>query len=239
MHLAERGIYVMISLIIVIGMIMVRIAPDFLETYYLAEDGILEWLTVAILLFCACFCFRRAARLRSARPALFLLSLVFVGLAFVFGAGEELSWGQRIFAIETPEWLEERNKQQEFNLHNLMVGDISVNKVVFGKILAVTLASYLFLLPWLAGRFPRVNRLVERFGLPLPTWVQALAFLPALILPDLLVPSGESDELREVCGGLMLVILFCFPRNAYIYSPDWRVGEARTDREGFNPLSSP
>jgi hypothetical protein len=225
-RLEERAIYVMIGLLIVAGMIMVRVAPDFLESVYLAEDGILEWLTVAVLVFCAFLCFQRAVRLRSVRPALFVGSLIFLGFVFIFGAGEELSWGQRIFGVETPEWLEKHNKQQELNVHNLMLGDFSVNRRIFGTMFTLMLASYLFFLPSLAGRFTRIGRLVERFGLPLPTGIQALAFLPAIILPDLLVPSGKSDELREACACLMLLILFCYPRNGYLYSPDWKLGDA-------------
>ena len=218
MRLAERAIYALIVFIISIGVILALVSPEFLENYYLAEDGILEWLTVSILLFCAGLCFRRFYCLKSFRSTPFLLSLIFIGLAFIFCAGEELSWGQRIFSIETPDWLKEKNQQHEINLHNLVIGDISINKVIFGKILSISLGFYLFVLPFLSNRFSRLNHIVEGLALPLPTRTQALAFLPALILPDLLISSGESDELRENCVCLMIVILFCFPKNGHIYS---------------------
>ena len=229
MTLAERAIYMIIVLIISLGMIIARVDPEFLETYYLAEDGILEWLTVIIILFCAFLCFRSATCLWSIRPKLFILSLITIGLGFIFCAGEELSWGQRIFSIDTPEWLKERNQQNEINVHNLMVGDISINKVIFGKILSISLALYLFVLPWLTNRFTRIKHQAENLALPLPTLTQAVCFLPALILPDLLIQSGESDELREACGFLMFIILFCFPKNSYIFSPEWRVPQEKKD----------
>ena len=49
--------------------------------------------------------------------------LIYLGLAFLFffGAGEEISWGQRIFGFETPKSLTQVNKQDELNLHNLSV----------------------------------------------------------------------------------------------------------------------
>jgi len=218
MPVAERAIYALIVIIIAIGVIVARASPKFLDDYYLAEDGMLEWLTVSILLFCAILCFWRFHTLKPIQSTPFLFSLILIGLGFIFCAGEELSWGQRIFAIETPEWFEARNQQHEMNVHNLIIGDISLNKVVFGKILSLSLAFYLFVLPSLSGRFSRINHIVERFGLPLPTRTQALAFLPALVLPDLLISSAETDELREACGCLMIMILFCFPRNGYIYS---------------------
>lgn len=47
---------------------------------------------------------------------LFLIGWVL--LMFVF-AGEELSWGQRLFGFATPEVVGRSNIQNEFNLHNL------------------------------------------------------------------------------------------------------------------------
>jgi hypothetical protein len=53
--------------------------------------------------------------------------LVYLGLAalFFFGAGEEISWGQRILGFETPETLSAINRQEEFNLHNLSAWEAS------------------------------------------------------------------------------------------------------------------
>ena len=41
------------------------------------------------------------------------------GTVVLFIAGEEISWGQRIFGYPTPDWIVERNRQREFNFHNL------------------------------------------------------------------------------------------------------------------------
>jgi hypothetical protein len=53
--------------------------------------------------------------------------LVYLGLAviFFFGAGEEISWGQRILGFQTPESLSDVNRQEEFNLHNLSAWEAS------------------------------------------------------------------------------------------------------------------
>ncbi len=40
-------------------------------------------------------------------------------LAFFFAAGEEISWGQRIFHFASPAALESANAQGELNIHNL------------------------------------------------------------------------------------------------------------------------
>lgn len=47
--------------------------------------------------------------------ALYLL----LGLGLAFVSFEEISWGQRIFAIATPEYFDENNVQGELTIHNL------------------------------------------------------------------------------------------------------------------------
>jgi hypothetical protein len=37
----------------------------------------------------------------------------------LFAAGEEVSWGQRLFDLETPQVLVDGNRQDELNLHNV------------------------------------------------------------------------------------------------------------------------
>ena len=46
------------------------------------------------------------------------LYLIFA-CAFIWAAGEEISWGQRLFGFETPEFLRTVNTQNEFNIHNI------------------------------------------------------------------------------------------------------------------------
>lgn len=47
--------------------------------------------------------------------------VLLLGLVFFFGAGEEISWGQRILHYCTPQNINKLNVQGEFNIHNLEV----------------------------------------------------------------------------------------------------------------------
>ncbi|MBK5932214.1 hypothetical protein [Halochromatium salexigens] len=219
MRPGEWLVYVSVVFLFATALGLELVAPERLETVYLAEDGVLEWLIVIIFAFLAGLCFWRALQLRRMRSGAFVGVSVLLGLAFIFGIGEELSWGQRIFGIETPGPLKRYNKQQELNIHNLKVGRINFNQLIFGWLLFLGLALYLLVLPWLADRYAQVRAWVDHLGLPLATRLQALAFVPVLILPQQLLASKESDELAEVCGALLLVAVFCYARNRSIYSP--------------------
>ena len=78
------------------------------------EDGIVEsWTAFAYLLAGGLFFL---ATTTSRRPRLVLWGLAAL---MVFIAGEEISWGQRIVGLETPEQVAAHNVQQELNVHNL------------------------------------------------------------------------------------------------------------------------
>lgn len=85
-----------------------------------AEDGLYEWAT-----FVAYACAVPVAGIlawRWLRQGLRLRGLAYLALTlgFIFIAGEEISWGQRIFDFAGPEALVEHNQQSEANLHNLL-----------------------------------------------------------------------------------------------------------------------
>ena len=85
----------------------------------MAEDNIVEYATFFAYLLGALVAMNLALDLRRQREALFFLSYSFLAVGlFVIGM-EEISWGQRIFNIETPSVLEASNWKGEINFHNI------------------------------------------------------------------------------------------------------------------------
>jgi hypothetical protein len=78
------------------------------------EDGVFEWTTAGFYLWAAILFVLAVRGLKIGRIWLAGLSL----MCFMV-AGEEVSWGQRVFGFDTPESLEESNVQSEFNFHNV------------------------------------------------------------------------------------------------------------------------
>jgi hypothetical protein len=87
------------------------------------EDRLIEYLTAVFLAVSGVLFIRSSAfslrektfQYRKLRTVMFVLA----GLVFLVAAGEEVSWGQRIFKFETPETLVALNDQNEFNFHNI------------------------------------------------------------------------------------------------------------------------
>jgi hypothetical protein len=84
------------------------------------EDGLFEYLTALFFLIAALFFILFFANSKSALTN--YMKFVILVLAFLcfFTGMEEISWGQRILGIETPERMKELNYQQETTLHNLI-----------------------------------------------------------------------------------------------------------------------
>ena len=87
------------------------------STYHdlIQEDSWVENFTAICLFLSGLFLIVTALVEHRALPlCIYILS----GVAFLFAAAEEISWGQRIFGFHTPDYLMDLNRQHELNIHN-------------------------------------------------------------------------------------------------------------------------
>jgi hypothetical protein len=92
-------------------------APEWVPGAWTREDGPVEYAGFACFLGGSVLAFLAASRSRSARW--WVVGAAALGIVLLVAAGEEISWGQRLFAIETPSVLVDGNRQDELNLHNV------------------------------------------------------------------------------------------------------------------------
>lgn len=105
---------------VVLAVIFVVVRPFFYTVQL--EDQAVEWAQFTMCAFAAAMSFLAAITFaRGGRPGLALLMTV-TGLGMLGLTGEEISWGQRVFGVVTPEELGSVNHQAELNLHNINVG---------------------------------------------------------------------------------------------------------------------
>jgi len=82
------------------------------EDHFYENSGAISFLLASILFFATS---RKTDKNLKLRKTLFIL----LGCFFLFGFLEEISWGQRIFNIATPQEFKDVNVQNEINIHNL------------------------------------------------------------------------------------------------------------------------
>lgn len=168
----------------------------------LDEDGPVEWLTFFCLMTAAALAWRIARRLRGSGDVRRWFFIAFC-LGSLFSGFEEISWGQRLFGIESPEFFMERSDQQEINLHNVLQPILNLKtKHVAG----VVLALYGVALPLLARSKPNVASLCRRVGLVVPPMSMLAAWLLAgLAMID--EPTGYEEEIGEFLFSVCFVLL--------------------------------
>jgi len=209
---AEWTVLGVLAALTALGVVLAIQDPRLFRSYT-SEEGIVENLTVVALLGGAAVCVGRAWRLRQRRSRRFRLATILLAMLFLGAAGEELSWGQRLFALETPEFFRHHNIQRETNLHNLVVKGVKVNKLVFGTGLSIVVLAYCSVLPWGYRRWPRLRQLADSLAVPVPR-TRHIAWYAVLGLAALLTPSKFRWEVLELVNATMFLLFTALPFNA-------------------------
>lgn len=201
----------------VLGIYLSIFNQAYFDTVYTLEDGLLEWLTVVALFTTAAVTFNRAVKFASTQSKVFVgMNLLFAAI-FLFGAGEEISWGQRIFGWETTDYFSENNAQNETNIHNLKINGVKINQLIFGTIFSIILFSYLLILAPLYHRREKFRQFFDSLGIPMPKLYQVCGYFVILIAIEVIIKefSGtlRRGELTEFVTSFWVLINVAFPTN--------------------------
>ncbi len=212
-------LYSILSLVFAFGLYFAFTDLIYFNEVFTVEDGIIEYATAFALLCISLLCFYRLITVGKAKPLLWKISVFVFTVIFIFGAGEEISWGQRIFNIESSDFFLENNAQSETNLHNLVVGGKKLNKIIFSQLLTLVLVLYLLVIPLLYRRKNWVKNLMNTFAVPMVKWHHTLAFLLVTLLV-VINPSDRKWELYEFAFGIIFFLIFLYPLNKFIFKKE-------------------
>ena len=135
------------------------------------EDRLVEWLQFGLLLAASLLFALVSVRLfRAGRASFGALYLLIAGGVF-FVAGEEISWGQRVLGLHTPEVLAAVNSQREISVHNIYsLHSAFIHAVMLG-------AAYGTIAPLFSLMFASRHRGVGQVLVP------PLCLVPAFLVP--------------------------------------------------------
>lgn len=176
-------------------------------------------LFITAVLFLMAFLRSRRSEHRTNNPPLKQLSYIVLALIFIFGAGEEISWGQRIFNIETPEVLQKENVQDEINIHNMAIFEGKGSLVTVDTLFTTFALTFTLFIPLVASRYKAFERFISRL-MPVPHWSLGLLFLANFMLAKaakvLFVSSYQNpaipflqgvQEIKEGNYGVLFVLV--------------------------------
>ena len=214
------------------------------------EDGIFENLT-ALYLFLTSVIF--AASLVLFKKSSWLMKLSYAGLALLFflGAGEEISWGERIFHWDDRNLIRGVNVQGELTLHNLKYfqGEESILPVSASQIFIIFAFTFAVLIPLACAVSPQINQFVAPRFPVLPLYPGLLVLLTyafqKLMLrilplisglykhPSMPIPQGVH-EIRE--HGYTFALLAAA---AIYFSREWAAKKAAERQSIGSNLAAP
>lgn len=167
------------------------------------EDGIAENLSFLFYLVAGIFLLMASfnnthSQARGVLPVL-------LGLFFVVVAGEEISWGQRLFNFDTPGLMAKENTQGEFNFHNLSAVDKNDSILNQHTLLNIFVLLNGVVIPIAYYFFGFVNSMITRLKFPvIPvscTPVFLIAILYGQVVPKL-YPHWAHVEVKELVFSL-------------------------------------
>jgi hypothetical protein len=234
--IVRYALYVVPALIVATFVVLMEVVPYRLGQASV-EDGLIENLTATCFAVAAmgfAFAAARAPVLRSSGVFWAPAMTVCWAVLMILGFGEEISWGQRIFGVATPDFIAKVNTQDEINLHNIG----AINNLLGGSyrwmsiyLLMTGLGIPLFALTkW--GK-----KLSGFFRFPVSPWSYSVLFLGAYLYGAYyrlwfpiagLQPPNAPTEIREL---LLAVGSAFFALHAATWPDDVYVGSAAPKRD--------
>ena len=150
------------------------------------------------------------------RNVFYLLLCLFFLVAFL----EEISWGQRVFHVQTPAVLQELNRQGETNIHNLVWfhgHDTSGNRKSFlelflngDRLYSLFWFAYCICTPLLAAFSQRIRNIFAKIRLPVVPLHYAFLFLGSYAISkgfEAMYPRYEHGivETKESLSGFLFM----------------------------------
>ncbi len=178
--------------------------------YLTREDNLVEWVTFVLLFLTGVLSLIIAIQIRKNQGPYFWFFLIF-SILCILSSLEEISWGQRILGIKSPEFFLKGSDQREINIHNVIqkwAKNLSIFWITYDlktkHIVGLTLFVYGTCLPIIA-----LNRSISSFfrrkQFVVPPPILSFGFLiAALMMFD--KPTGQEEEIGEFFFSICLFL---------------------------------
>jgi len=213
----DKAAYLFLTVIFGLGIYYANTDLTYFDEVYTVEDGFVENGSAIFLFTSSMLLLFRSFKLFKHKDLFWKVGMLALAFVFFFGAGEEISWGQRIFNVTSSEYFIENNAQGETNLHNLVVNDTKINKLIFSQLLTAVLVIYLIITPFLYRKFTWVKTLANKFAVPIVQWHHTISFLIGTILL-IFISSTRKWEIYELTFSVIFLLIFIKPFNKEIYT---------------------
>ena len=212
MKITEKLIVSFLIITVVIGIYFFYTNKDF-YAYLVQEDGFFFYLTSIFLFLSSFYLFYFFISNIKLKSIWWKMGIIIMIIGLFFGAGEEISWGQRIFHIESSKFFNENNSQKETNLHNMIVDGVKLNKLIFSNLLSIIFSIYFLILPILWRKNNFIKKTINQFGIPIANNYQVIIFMISSLIIILSISNERKWEIWEYTFALTMFLIVLNPLN--------------------------
>ena len=212
MKITEKLIVSFLIITVVIGIYFFYTNKDF-YAYLVQEDGFFENLTSIFLFLSSFYLFYFFISNIKLKSIWWKMGIIIMIIGLFFGAGEEISWGQRIFHIESSKFFNENNSQKETDLHNMIVDGVKLNKLIFSNLLSIIFSIYFLILPILWRKNNFIKKTINQFGIPIANNYQVIIFMISSLIIILSISNERKWEIWEYTFALTMFLIVLNPLN--------------------------
>jgi len=140
----QKGIFYFAFFFVILWGFFYSLLPADRFAQLVKEGDLVESLQFLALVIALYFCLRLVKKLlKSKKTKKHALVFIFLAIGIFITAGDEISWGQKIFSYTPPEFVSQNNSQNEMTLHNTksIAAYISIIYILIG-----TYGSFAYLL---------------------------------------------------------------------------------------------
>lgn len=213
---------------IILLFIFIYLRNQQLYRWMISEDSLVEWSQFALIAASSLISLKLSLFLKKNNTILAIIFLVLaIGLLVV--AGEEISWGQRILEIQTPQQLAQRNLQEEITIHNI---DVFFGLVYRGYMVIGLLGSSLWMIKNSLNKrlFAPLNQIVDIF---IPDWYLFIYFLIVFIynFDRIYISRYVGESLSEEPMELILMLaIFIFFFDKYVHRKNLLITKNKNEK---------
>lgn len=209
--------YPLLAVFLAMAIYVARVDLTYFESQLVADDGFFQWMIFSTLIFASIMCFYRANILKPFRGNGFAGWLIVQGIIFLCFAMDEMSWGQRVFDFQSPEFFRTHNTREQFNIHHLVIWGFHLNNIVFTVAIKILATLYFIVLPFFYTKLEKIRASVNRFAIPLPRYTQTGAYIVLAGLVSF-IPSELRYVIFEFGFYWILVLMMYNPLNDEVFS---------------------
>jgi hypothetical protein len=148
-------------------------------------------------------------------------------------AGEEISWGQRIFSIASPAWEMKDNVQGELNLHN--INGIHQHIRLAGVLFCI---FYFVVIPFLSKYIATIRGFIAKLRLPVyPIWGELVMIIGiSVMVYDRGILHRTDTQMTEIAETFISIGMFYFFLSEYWLTSNGKSKTLSTFVYIFSPI---